>query len=342
MRHLSRRVRAAVMSTVVAAAALVPALTVVPSAWAAEDGRSWSVVPAPPEGRTTAPRSYFILEGEPGAVIKDEVLIQNWTPHPITFVLFGADAYNTDGAGAFALRSRNDEQTDVGRWIKPAIKRITVYGETAAKIPVTFRIPKDATPGDHAGGVVALNTAIETKTEGDMKFGLQRAIAARAYVRVAGNTSPGFEVSDVEVQHDRGLWPWSGEGKGSVTYTVKNTGNLRLSLNGDVTVEGLGKDAVVELDEIQDLLPGSEVRLTRDITTIPSMGGVDVEVTLSGGDDLTQSEETSFFLMPWPLLVLLLVIAAAAAWWWKRRRDQTRQRLKAAGEAPKISVTAGV
>lgn len=342
MRHLSRRARAAVATTVAAVAALVPALTLAPAHADDEaEGRSWSVVPAPPEKGTPAPRSYFILEGEPGTVIKDKVLIQNWTPNPITFDIFGADGYNTDGTGAFALRSKDDKQSDVGLWVKPGVKRITVYGETAAKIPVRFRIPKNASPGDHVGGVVALNTAIESKTEGAVSFGLQRAVAARAYIRVSGNTSPGFEIRDVKVTHDRGIWPWSGKGEGTVTYTVENTGNLRLALTGDVTVSGLGKDTALELDELPDLLPGSKVTLSRDLTGIPGVGNVDVEVAMAGGDDLDASGSTSFTLVPWPLIALLTVLLAVALAWWKHRGDQVRRRLRAANEAPKISVTAG-
>lgn len=341
MRRLSRRARAVVASAVVAVVSLVPALSVMPSAVADTDGQAWSVSPVPPKGKTAAPRNYFIFEGEPGAVIKDQLLVQNFTPHPITFDIFGADGLNTDGRGSFALRRKSDKQVDVGAWIDPAVPRVTIYGGKAAKIPVKFRIPKNATPGDHAGGVVALNTRVEAQSQGSTSIGIQRAIAARAYIRVSGSTSPGFEISDVQVTHDRGPWPWSGDGTGTLTYTVENTGNLRLALTGNVLVKGWGKDDVLGLAELPDLLPGSKVTLTRELTGIPAAGRVEVEVAMNGGEDLDEAVTVTFTLVPWALLVALLIVAAAVLAMVLRRRGAVRRRLEAAGEAPKISVTAG-
>lgn len=334
------------LAVAVAAAVLVPTLGL-STPVAADDravaeeteGLAWAVSPVPPKGKTAAPRNYFILEGAPGTVVKDRVLIQNFTPEPITFQLYGADGYNTDGKGGFALRNREFDHVDLGSWIEPAIDQVTVFGETAATVPVRFRIPDNATPGDHAGGVVAINTAIETRSEGTMSFGVQRAIAARAYVRVSGNTSPGLEVRDVEVTHDRGLWPWSGQGKGTVSYTVENTGNLRLSPSGTVTVNGLGADTSSSLGRLNDLLPGSEVTLTHEISGVPGLGPVEVEVAYDGGDGLVVRDSASFTLVPWPLALAVLLALAGATVWWLRRRDAIRRRLKEASATPKITVT---
>ena len=125
----------------------------------ATDNGAWSVAPTPPDTVNPAPRNYFVLEGEPGTKIKDKVRLQNWTKDPITFKLFGADGFNTEQDGFFSLKGYDEKMTDLGRWVTPMTSQVTVYGSTQVDIPVTVKIPRNATPGDHVGGVVAMNVA---------------------------------------------------------------------------------------------------------------------------------------------------------------------------------------
>lgn len=310
----------------------------------AADNGAWSVTPTPPKKGANTPRNYFILEGVPGARIKDKVRIQNWTDRPITLNLYAADAYNTATDGFFALRDLGDEMTDVGRWVKPLVAQVTVDGRTQTDVPVTVRIPRNASPGDHAGGIVALNTAVE-RQPGDragMDIGIQRAVAARVYVRVSGTTRPGLEVDDVTFTHDRGAWPWSGKGTGTVSWTVTNTGNVRLAPDAEVSVRGLlGKDVRLQREELLDLLPGQSTRMTQEVTGVGWIGRAVAEVELDAGQGLASSGTASAWLVPWPAFVLLLALLAAAAAGWHRRATRVRRRMQAAEEAPRITVAAG-
>ena len=207
----------------------------------AADNGAWSVAPTPPGADNPAPRNYFILEGDPGAEIKDKVRIQNWTKKPITFKVYGADGYNTEQDGFFALKSLDEDMVDLGKWVEPVTSQVTVYGRTQVDIPVTIRIPRNATPGDHVGAVVAMNVDVESTDtdESGFEVGIQRAVGARMYVRVSGPTTPAVDVSDIRLEHDRGALPWSGSGKGTVSYTVENTGNVRLAPRAVIELSGM-------------------------------------------------------------------------------------------------------
>ena len=333
--------RAAAVVALAVCAVLVPP-SGAPVTHAADNG-AWSVAPTPPKKATTAPRNYFVLEGEPGDVIKDKVQIQNWTRKPITFKLYGADGYNTEQGGFFALRDEAEKMTDLGAWVTPVTSQVTVYGRTLVNVPVTVRIPENATPGDHVGGVVAQNVAVESSGGNDsVQVGVQRAVGARMYVRVSGTTSPGLEVGDVRLEHDRGALPWTGEGRATVSWTVENTGNLRLSPQGAVVLDGVFGQSTVELGTLPDLLPGEKVTLTRAVTGIPWIGRARAEVRLSAGDELGDEAAVSVWIVPWAAVVSLLLLLVAALTWWLRRTGVLSRKLRQAEASPKIRVLAKV
>jgi len=309
----------------------------------AADNGSWAVTPVPPKGGSAAPRNYFVLEGDAGATIKDSVRIQNWTKSPLTFRLYGADGYNTTQDGFFALRGEDQEMVDVGSWVSPLTSQVTVYGRTQVDVPVTIKIPRNATPGDHVGGVVAMNVAVESQAgDGSLDVGVKRAVGARMYVRVSGPTTPALSVTGVALEHDRGLLPWTGSGTGSVTYTVENTGNVRLSPRAVVRLSGLlGERASFDRPEIVDLLPGQSTQLTQPVDSVPALGRLTTTVSLDTEDGVRDQASTTTWLVPWPGVLLVAVLLAGLATLVQRRRNALARRLDEAAEAPRLVTTTG-
>ncbi|MBD3926744.1 DUF916 domain-containing protein [Nocardioides cavernae] len=308
----------------------------------AADNGAWSVTPTPPEVETATPRNYFVLEGEPGQVVKDSVRIQNFTDKPITFDLYGADGYNTRASGFFALKGLEEPQTDVGAWIRMPFRRLTVAGRTQADVPFTIKVPDNATPGDHVGGVVALNTAIEgTQDADDLKIGVQRAVGARLYLRVAGPVTPDVTVTEVGLDHERGWLPWTGSGNGTVTYTIENTGNVRLAPGTVIALTGLfGRELdTVRPEALVDLLPGQTVTLTEAVTGIGFLDRVTTSVSLEISEGVGDTGQTVSWVIPWLAMALLALLLVGAAWWWRRRRNERQRSFDSVRDAPLITVS---
>ena len=313
------------------------------SAQAADNG-AWSVTPTPGSAASATPRSYFVLEGAPGATLTDKVRIRNYTNRPLTFSLYGADGYNTEQGGFFALRTLERPQIDVGAWIKMPVQQVKVARRTQVDVPITVQIPPNATPGDHVGGIVALNGAVEGTTEsGGIDVGIKRAVAARVYLRVSGPTTPALEVRGVTLDHDRGFFPWTGTGKGTVSYTVKNTGNLRLSPESVIALSGFGGRELdtVETAAVVDLLPGQIAKLRADVSGITYADRVSVDVTLATPEGVRDVGSQTVWIVPWPLMLIALLLLAGAAWWWWRRRVERRRAFEAVATAPKLSIASG-
>lgn len=315
------------------------AITAAP-AYAGDNG-SWAVEPTPPEAETPTPREYFVLEGNPGSVIKDKVRLTNFTKQPITFKLYGADAYNTAQGGFFALKALEDEQVDVGAWASLPVPEVTVAGRTVADVPITIRVPDNATPGDHIGGIVALNAAIEsTQKDGNVEIGVQRAVGARIYLRVSGPTRAALSITGVTLDHDRGLLPWTGSGQGTVTYTIENTGNLRQAPMIDIQLDGLfGRDVDdAVLDGQVDLLPGQKVTLTQKVSGIGHLDHLTATVTVATEGGAEDKADTGAWVIPWLAMLVVLLLVVGAVVWWRRRRRLLRKGLEEAQLAPRITV----
>jgi hypothetical protein len=310
----------------------------------AADNGSWSVTPTPPAASSAAPRDYFVLDTDPQTTLKDSLRIKNFTNKPISFTLYGADGYNTEKDGFFALKGVDEPQVDVGSWIRLPVTSVTVDGLTQVDVPFTIKVPKNATPGDHSGGVVAMNNAVESSEDaGNFDVGVQRAVAARMYVRVSGATTPGLEVDNVTITTDRGALPWSGSGNGTVSYTIENTGNLRLSPTSSVTLSGAGGRSIAEVADtsVPDLLPGQKVTITTDVTGIPWTDHLSAHVVSTTPEGARSEADGSAWLTPWPGLVGIVLLIGAGATLLIRRRTAMRRKLKAAESAPRIDIPAG-
>ncbi|MDV9190594.1 DUF916 domain-containing protein [Streptomyces sp. SR27] len=298
--------------------ALLVLLGLAPVARAAENGE-WAVYPA---AAKLGSRPYFFLTADPGSTVTDRVTVANKTAAPLTFRLYGADAYNTDRDGGFAVRTQREKQTGAGAWIKPARTRITVPPGSAVTVPYTLTVPADADPGDHPGALVALDERISPGAKGSVAVGVQRAVAARVYLRVNGPTVPALAVEDVTLDQDRPLVPGTRRSSAVVSYTLFNRGNVTLSPKVVLKAEGLFGRTLLDRDLAKvpaELLPRQKIRLTERWTGSPQLDWGDVTLTATA-KDVKETGTVSFLALPWLAAGTLLVGGAAGVFALRVRR----------------------
>ena len=310
-----------------------------PSAHAADNG-SWSVYPA---SSKIAARPYFYLSADPGTSISDNVVVANKTAGPLTFRLYAADAYNTARDGGFAVRTMHETQHGVGAWARPARSRITVPAHGRVTVPFTLHVPEGAEPGDHPGALVALDERID-RGGGSLALGVQRAVAARVYLRVGGPTVPAISVENVHISHSQPLVPGFGTSTSTISYTLHNTGNVTLDPKVELRAKGLFGRTLLSRDLSRvpsELLPGQRVRLTEPWRGAPQLDWGDVTWTASA-QDTRESASASFLALPWvAVAVLLTALVVGAVFVVRARRGravgQGSVREAAAARVPEVS-----
>ncbi|MFF8268934.1 WxL protein peptidoglycan domain-containing protein [Streptomyces sp. NPDC016562] len=316
------------VSRLLALLALAPLLALVTgtgllsaTAARAADNGTWSVFPTPAAGAATTDRAYFFHQGEAGTTLGDSVTILNSSEKELTFQVFATDAVNTPSGGAFALLPVESPPKDVGAWITlapQAARPVTVPPKGRTDIPFTVKVPADATPGDHVGGIVALGTAVEgVQQEGKVQVGVKRSVGARLYFRVPGPVTPGLSVEDVRVTRAAPLLPWVKNARATVSYTLVNRGNLVVEPTVAVSARGLfGRELLNRpTRELKlSLLPGQRIELTEPWPDAPQSDRVSVTVTAgaTAHPDLRSQSGTRFTAVPW-LAVGALLLAAGAA-----------------------------
>lgn len=295
---------------------LLPAAT----ATAADNG-TWGVFPTPPAGAAMTDRAYFFHQGEAGTTVNDSATIVNSSDKEMTFQIFATDAVNTPVGGGFALLPVETKPKDVGTWIvlPPETKgTVTVPPKGRKDVPFSVKVPADATPGDHVGGIVALNTAVEgVQKEGKVQVGVKRQVGARLYFRVPGPVTPGLSVEDVKVSRAAPLLPWAKDAHAKITYSLVNRGNVVVEPKVTVSAEGLFGRTVLDRPARElklVLLPGQRIELTEEWADAPQSDWVTVHITAgaSAYPDLVSESATDFLAVPWPALGFVLVLAGAA------------------------------
>ena len=283
----------------------------------------WAVFPITGDGPTK--RSNFTYNVEPGRAIRDDVTIANLTEEPITFLLYSADAFNAEPAGGLAVRSRHHERDSASRWLTfgdgVVEAAVTIDGLHQATVPFTLEVPADAEPGDHAGGIAALDTATEQRDEETTQLDVEHAVAAPLFVRVRGELAPSLRVEEIAVENRPPVIPGLQRGSSSVRYEIVNDGNVRLPIESTATLRGLFGREVHRFDthEVPTLLPGGRAVVEHEWEGSVIEGRGSLEVAVIAEDvDLVRSQ--GFWSVPWWLLALLVVAGLATAWWrWRGR-----------------------
>jgi hypothetical protein len=286
----------------------------------------WSVQPSSAKGPDG--RDFIIRRAAPGETLTDYVGITNPTTRPLTFSVYGTDAYNTDD-GSFALLPAAEKATDIGSWIALGAREYTVPANTRLDVPFSISVPVNATPGDHAGGVIT-SIAEEAVDAQGQKVLVDRRVAARVYLTVAGAIAPTLKIDTVRLEYTQSSNPTDG-GEMTVRYLVRNTGNLRLSGAGAVRVTGpFGWQlARTEAMEIPELLPGGAVTVTEKIVGVQPTVRLNAEVMIEPAT-LDQklpavTRGTTVWAWPWALVALLSLAALYLVFRFIRRRLSRRQ-----------------
>jgi hypothetical protein len=342
-----------------AAAMSGPAAVAAPSAAATVAGKpkhgsnspsggsiSWSEIPA----SATAPdhrNTFNYANVVPGTTISDHVAVLNRSSQSVAFTVYATDATGTTQSNALIILPPDATPTQIGAWAtfprNVAQLSVIIPGDKGVIEPFTIRVPRDASPGDHVGAMVASVTVRRTTRTGT-SFNETQRIAVPILMRVIGPLHAGLRVESVSVAYHGRVNPLS-DGRATVTFSVQNTGNVLLGGSQHVSVSGVFGAAVVTLKSLPVVLPGRAVRITETTGYLYGAGPLTAHVSLgptaapgeprlvAAMSPVTGSAST--VAVPWSILVILIVMAGGIvglSQWMRYRRRQLQEAVKAVAD----------
>ncbi|MFJ9517736.1 hypothetical protein ACIRPK_05615 [Kitasatospora sp. NPDC101801] len=299
-----------------------------PAAPAASAAQTFGIQPATatePDARGT-----FSYAATPGALLKDHVAVWNYGEQPLTVRLYPADAFNTD-SGGYDVLPDGKPSTQAGSWLKTSVGSVTLPGRSRQIVPFTLAVPANAAPGDHAAGIVVAVRAESKDAKGNAVTVDQR-VGSRVNIRVSGDLRAELKVENAKAVYHPSLNPLD-TGRTTVSYTVRNTGNVRLGGKQAVRVSNVfGSIATGNAPaDLQELLPGNAVNYSFDVSgvypTLWGTAGITIDPLPVAGDKdpklVSDVSKHRFALIPWTTLAALLLLALPAGRRWLNRRRRT-------------------
>jgi Bacterial protein of unknown function (DUF916) len=282
-------------------------------------------------------RPHFAFGVTPGATLNDHVALLNYSNKPLSLQLYATDAINTSNGG-FGLLPATTKPVGAGAWITLPRHTATVrVPAQSAKhpgkviVPFTLKVPDNATPGDHVGGIVASLRTAGQSSDGQNII-LEQRVGTRLFIRVAGTLAPKISLTGLHATYHGTINP-IGRGYVTVSFLIRNTGNVELGVQPDVSVSGLlGGHRRVDLTGIPLLLPGDSLRETGRVSgvwpTFTLRATVTAQPLVVAGDTdprlLSASASTRLWAVPWTLIALLLVLVAAVGLAFRIRSQRRR------------------
>ena len=280
-------------------------------------------------------RGHYFLAAPPSGVIVDYLAVMNYSTRAVDVRLLPRDASSTTDS-SFTVQASGEKATDVGSWITMDKETLRLKPRSQTIVPFELNVPAGATPGDHVGAIVVSLLARQPDAQGGGVL-VDHRVGVRMYLRVPGKLEPKLEVSDLTATWD-GAWSPTGRGTTTVSYVVRNTGNVRLGAEQQLALTrslGLGRITREQAD-IEEILPGGSIAVRAEVDGVLSLGDLDAEVRLTPvpvTDDVdverlpsttTRAEATAW---PWLLIIevlALLLIVTAGGFDVRRRRRRRR------------------
>lgn len=295
----------------------------------------WSALPASstqPDGRA----KFVYNDILPGSVIHDHVAIVNRSLASESFSVYATDATGTTAQNVLTWLKVGTKSKDMGLWEKFQLGKqvmpnlsVIIAGGSGILVPFTITVPRFATPGDHTAAVM-VQVGIPRPAAKNSSVIVYNRIAVPIELRVKGPYHAGLQVQSVSTSFGNSFNPF-GSGSASVSFTVANTGNLRLTGTDLVKVSGwFGTSAVAKVPHLPVILPGDSVRLTAVASGLFPLGALSAHVSVTPAwarDEKSVSlplaethANASLFAVPWSMLgVILLLIAAGVGVWYLLR-----------------------
>ncbi len=248
-----------------------------------------------------------VLSLAPGEEKRLEIQLTNRERTESSYTLLTEDFTSGDARNPIALFSRALGPFSARSWVTLPSRSVRLKSAERAYLPVTVRVPANASAGDHYTAVVIQR---DLPSEVPSGFNVVSRVASLLLITVEGDV-----VRDGSLQgltSARGVY-WSLPATFTAEY--RNTGTVHLVPTGAVRIKNLFR-AVVDEIPVRDWYVLRESSRLREIQWQPTfaLGYYTATLSVTRGEGAPAEEQTvSFWVLPLlPVALVLLVIFLAS------------------------------
>lgn len=147
-------------------------------------------------GSSASSAPYFVLNLKPGETLQSSVRITNIGTARGSAALYPVDATTGQTSGV-VYRSMGDQRTDVGAWITVGATQFTLDPGKSQIVAFTVKVPDSVRPGQHVGGLVADNLAVQGGSASSVQIKIQHLSIVAVQVNLPGQQIPQMEATNI-------------------------------------------------------------------------------------------------------------------------------------------------
>jgi hypothetical protein len=248
----------------------------------------------------------------PGDVLSQVLKVTNESDVDKEYFVYKKNIRGVDNGGVPVFSEENSDKTgfELTDWLEFQTEPLKVPARSSVDLPVVIRVPQNASPGSHFGGVFI---SVEPPKLREIGAGVGYEVASVVSIRISGDIIDTARVRSFST--DKLLY-----GTKYVKFTAKieNQGNIMIRPRGLVTITGVfgGKPEVVTVNESQ---MGIFPRTMRDIDFVWDADGLGFgkyEAILALSYDGKEGQKTIdataiFWVFPIKVMTSILVMVVA-------------------------------
>lgn len=260
------------------------------------------------------------LKGDPGQTIKTTISLRDISTSPLVVRNQINDfiANGEDGTPKILLDANATSPYSLKTWVQP-LPQITLKSKQVNQLPLTIRIPSNASPGGYFAVVRFTATAPGLEGSG---VSLSASLGTLILLRVNGDAKEAMSIAEFSATKNGQKKSLVESAPVTFVTRVKNEGNLQEQPTGQIAVKDMFGNAVANVNvnlSQNNVLPASIRRFESplDDKVIGSrvlFGRYTADLKLTyGSKGQTLTSSVSFWVIPYRLVafaIILLIISA--------------------------------
>ncbi len=277
---------------------------------AAEDGEM-AIYPANWDGKNEYTKYWYIYNLDKGEEYNDQVVIENTGDNSLQAKIYPVDALTTSD-GAFALENEDEPRDEIGQWVHLSENEVDLQPGEKKTIDFTFKVPADASVGEHIGGIIVENKQMKSGKQ----INLKTRVGVRIYETIPGEIIKKIEVADLQA---KGYFNniWSLFYNYQVQYNLVNQGNVQVKpkVEMELTSDWFGSATKEEKETNGSIFPGKQISFEHQIDKNLWIGPYKVLITVNQEGAAPVQISHTFWVWPWKLIVLgILLLVGLISW----------------------------